>query len=78
MEELQLGPNGSLLYCMEYLARRDEPSLLSDGADAMQQEDHAEEWLQEVLDSFGEDDYIVFDCPGQAGDPDWRVAWLQL
>lgn len=21
MEELQLGPNGSLLYCMEYLAR---------------------------------------------------------
>ena len=30
------------------------------------QEDNAHEWLQEVLDSFGEDDYVVFDCPGQA------------
>ena len=30
------------------------------------QEEHADEWLQDVLDGFGEDDYVVFDCPGQA------------
>ena len=29
------------------------------------QEEHADEWLQDVLDGFGEDDYVVFDCPGQ-------------
>jgi hypothetical protein len=29
------------------------------------QEDHADDWLQDVLDGFGEDDYIIFDCPGQ-------------
>lgn len=29
------------------------------------QEDHADDWLQDVLDGFGEDDYVVFDCPGQ-------------
>jgi hypothetical protein len=30
------------------------------------QEEHADEWLQDVLDGFGEDDYVLFDCPGQA------------
>ncbi len=29
------------------------------------QEDHADDWLQDVLDGFGEDDYVIFDCPGQ-------------
>ena len=47
MEELGLGPNGALLYCMEYL------------------EDHLGDWLQDVLSGFGEDDYVLFDCPGQ-------------
>eukprot|EP00882_Tetradesmus_deserticola_P005090 GHRQ01005362.1.p1 GENE.GHRQ01005362.1~~GHRQ01005362.1.p1 ORF type:complete len:277 (+),score=129.82 GHRQ01005362.1:409-1239(+) len=47
MGELQLGPNGGLLYCMEYL------------------EDNLEEWLGEELQGYGDEDYLVFDCPGQ-------------
>lgn len=47
MEELQLGPNGALLYCMEYL------------------EDNLDDWLSEELEGFGEEDYLIFDCPGQ-------------
>ncbi|MES1921495.1 GPN-loop GTPase 3, partial [Bonamia ostreae] len=44
-ELLKLGPNGSLVFCMEYLVENID-------------------WL---LDSIGnyEDDYILFDCPGQ-------------
>ncbi|PNW83992.1 hypothetical protein CHLRE_04g212650v5 [Chlamydomonas reinhardtii] len=47
VEELGLGPNGGLLYCMEYL------------------EDNLHDWLGEQLESYGDDDYLVFDCPGQ-------------
>ncbi|KAB2613271.1 hypothetical protein D8674_035587 [Pyrus ussuriensis x Pyrus communis] len=47
MEELGLGPNGGLLYCMEHL------------------EDNLDEWLMEELDNYTDDDYLVFDCPGQ-------------
>lgn len=47
MEELGLGPNGALIYCMEQL------------------EDNLDDWLTEQLDDFREDDYLVFDCPGQ-------------
>jgi GTPase SAR1 family protein len=47
MQELQLGPNGGLLYCMEYL------------------EDNLEEWLGGELQAYGDDDYLLFDCPGQ-------------
>ena len=47
MEELELGPNGGLVYCMEYLL---------DNMD----------WLKDELDKFDEDEYIIFDCPGQA------------
>ncbi|CAN6707685.1 unnamed protein product [Malus baccata var. baccata] len=47
MEELGLGPNGGLLYCMEHL------------------EDNLDEWLTEELDNYTDDDYLVFDCPGQ-------------
>lgn len=28
-------------------------------------EDNIQDWLSEELESFGEDDYLVFDCPGQ-------------
>lgn len=45
-EELMLGPNGSLLYCLEYLL---------DNFD----------WLQEQMATLGQDDYVLFDCPGQ-------------
>ncbi|CAD5223450.1 unnamed protein product [Bursaphelenchus okinawaensis] len=44
-EELILGPNGALVFCMEYLLQE---------IDA----------LQEMLQA-GEDDYFLFDCPGQ-------------
>ena len=44
-EDLRLGPNGGLVFCMEYLAENFD-------------------WLQEELDDM-EDDYILFDCPGQ-------------
>jgi GTPase SAR1 family protein len=47
MEEMNLGPNGALLYCMEYL------------------EDSLDDWLAGALEGFGEDDCILFDCPGQ-------------
>eukprot|EP01026_Neomeris_dumetosa_P007893 TRINITY_DN1244_c1_g1_i1.p2 TRINITY_DN1244_c1_g1~~TRINITY_DN1244_c1_g1_i1.p2 ORF type:complete len:284 (-),score=40.15 TRINITY_DN1244_c1_g1_i1:111-962(-) len=47
MEELRLGPNGGLVYCMEFLI------------------DHLDDWLGEELEGYGEDDYLIFDCPGQ-------------
>lgn len=47
MAELKFGPNGGLVYCMEY--------LLS----------HVE-WLEEKLLEFGDDDTLLFDCPGQS------------
>ncbi|CAD6188598.1 unnamed protein product [Caenorhabditis auriculariae] len=44
-EELVLGPNGALVFCMEYLVKN-----LT--------------WLRDELDP-AEDDYFIFDCPGQ-------------
>ena len=46
MTEMKLGPNGGLIYCMEYLL---------DNID----------WLEDVLEDIGQDEYVVFDCPGQ-------------
>lgn len=46
MEEFGYGPNGGLVYCMEYLYQNSD-------------------WLQEELDNFGDDEYILLDCPGQ-------------
>ena len=46
MEELNFGPNGGLVYCMEYLFKHSE-------------------WLYERMEEFGEDDYVILDCPGQ-------------
>ncbi|KAI0565486.1 GPN-loop GTPase [Gracilaria domingensis] len=45
-EELSLGPNGALVYCMEFML-------------------HNMEWLEEKLDAFIDNDYLVFDLPGQ-------------
>ena len=45
-EELELGPNGGLVYCMEYLVENME-------------------WLSDACAEFGDDDYLLFDCPGQ-------------
>lgn len=30
-------------------------------------EDNLEEWLGQELEGYGEEDYLVFDCPGQVG-----------
>ncbi|KAB7504497.1 GPN-loop GTPase 3 [Armadillidium nasatum] len=46
-EDLNYGPNGGLVFCMEYLM-----------------EVEGIEWLQEQLGD-EDDDYILFDCPGQ-------------
>lgn len=46
MDELRLGPNGSLVYCMEYLLENMD-------------------WLQEHLEEFDEEEYLMVDCPGQ-------------
>ena len=45
-DELALGPNGALVYCMEY--------VLEDV-----------EWLEEVVTSFVDGDWVVLDMPGQ-------------
>lgn len=44
-EELRFGPNGGLIFCLEYLLENMD-------------------WLEEQL-GHDEDDYILFDCPGQ-------------
>jgi len=44
-EELKFGPNGGLVFAMEFLLEN-------------------QEWLEEALGE-DEDDYILFDCPGQ-------------
>lgn len=44
-DDMRLGPNGGLVFCMEYLANNLD-------------------WLEEQLGD-DEDDYILFDCPGQ-------------
>lgn len=44
-EELRFGPNGGLVFCIEYLLENSD-------------------WLHEQLGD-GEDEYILFDCPGQ-------------
>jgi GTPase SAR1 family protein len=45
--DLHLGPNGGLVYCLEFLLENVS-------------------WLEERLDeSTEDDDYILFDCPGQ-------------
>ena len=46
MSELEYGPNGALIYCMEFL---------------LEQMD----WLKDKLEEYCDDDYLVFDCPGQ-------------
>lgn len=44
-EKLNYGPNGGLIFCMEYLMQNTN-------------------WLEEEL-GVDQDDYILFDCPGQ-------------
>lgn len=46
MDMMKLGPNGGLVYAMEYLIENME-------------------WLLETIGELREDDYVIFDCPGQ-------------
>jgi len=46
MEKKKYGPNGALVYCMEYLLKNIA-------------------WLDTKLKECGEDNYFIFDCPGQ-------------
>lgn len=45
-EDMKFGPNGGLVFCMEYLLENSD-------------------WLKEQLGDDIDDDYILFDCPGQ-------------
>ncbi|XP_064391742.1 GPN-loop GTPase 3-like [Halichondria panicea] len=45
-EDIKLGPNGGLIFCLEYLVQNLD-------------------WLQEQIGDGGDDDYYIFDCPGQ-------------
>ncbi|XP_003741095.1 GPN-loop GTPase 3 [Galendromus occidentalis] len=45
-DDLKLGPNGALVFCLEYMIRNTE-------------------WLEEKLADSSDDDYFIFDCPGQ-------------
>ncbi|CAK9066356.1 unnamed protein product [Durusdinium trenchii] len=46
MEELDYGPNGGLIFAMEYLSENMS-------------------WLEEQISDALDDDYYIFDCPGQ-------------
>ena len=46
MLKKKLGPNGALVYCMEYLLKNMD-------------------WLEEQIESFAQNSYFLFDCPGQ-------------
>ena len=46
MEMTKLGPNGGLVYAMEYIIENPE-------------------WLLDEIGNLGEEDYVIFDCPGQ-------------
>ncbi|TQD80613.1 hypothetical protein C1H46_033792 [Malus baccata] len=61
MEELGLGPNGGLLYCMEHGIFACDNSNESYCTTS----ENLDEWLTEELDNYTDDDYLVFDCPGQ-------------
>ncbi|RMX64366.1 hypothetical protein DD238_002595 [Peronospora effusa] len=49
MEELGYGPNGGLIYCMEWV------EYLVQNLD----------WLQDLLAEYSDEAYFIFDCPGQ-------------
>uniref|UniRef100_A0A6N2MTW7 GPN-loop GTPase 3 n=1 Tax=Salix viminalis TaxID=40686 RepID=A0A6N2MTW7_SALVM len=100
MEELGLGPNGALMYCMEYpfalsnvrvsffwlfIKLFHSPLLHALAASCVywelllfnvkmlkglnlmirELEDNMDDWLTDELDNYLDDDYLVFDCPGQ-------------
>ncbi|TVU45395.1 hypothetical protein EJB05_04882 [Eragrostis curvula] len=66
MEELGMGPNGGLIYCMEYPVDLYCPCSLYFIISMLGHlEDSLDDWLDEQLENYLDDDYLVFDCPGQ-------------
>ncbi|CAI0459460.1 unnamed protein product [Linum tenue] len=74
MEEFGLGPNGALMHCMEYPLYFHTVWTLYDlfllYPESLihiirELEDSLDDWLTEELDNYLDDDYLVFDCPGQ-------------
>ena len=64
-QELKLGPNGGLIYCMEYVVEHMdwlEEQLQDYGAPSIVQVSS-----RDSSDAFARtgDDYLIFDCPGQ-------------
>lgn len=53
MEEMDLGPNGGLVYCFEYVYASHASYLLNNL-----------DWLENELGNF-DNDYLIIDCPGQ-------------
>jgi len=53
MEEMDLGPNGGLIYCFEYVLPTYFSYLLNNL-----------DWLENELGNY-DNDYLVIDCPGQ-------------
>jgi hypothetical protein len=37
-------------------------------------EENLEEWLGQELDGYGDDDYLVFDCPGQVSQQGFKMV----
>ena len=59
MEDMKLGPNGGLIYCMQVWASNLGQTLYFQ----FLVENYS--WLQEKLDCLEEGSYLLFDCPGQ-------------
>ncbi|KAF1335520.1 Gpn-loop gtpase 3, partial [Globisporangium splendens] len=80
MEELGYGPNGGLVYCMEYVVVA-LPLLLHCAEVSLSMKFtyfnalgacvccrylvQNLDWLQDLLTEYSDDDYFIFDCPGQ-------------
>ena len=63
-EELKFGPNGGLVFAMEFLLENRVNYRLGPVIVHLSTLPLCQEWLEEALGE-DEDDYILFDCPGQ-------------
>lgn len=64
-EDLKLGPNGGLIFCMEYISpfHFNYKKMLTNHYFRYMVKNT--EWLEEALGDGVDDDYLLFDCPGQ-------------
>lgn len=60
MEEMELGPNGGLIYCFEYVSS----NKISHSAYSFSYLLNNLDWLENELGEY-DNDYLVIDCPGQ-------------